>query len=411
MADTGSSNLHLLRLLPTMDLTQSSVGPGQISSDGTNLDQGINDFFAFFADQVAKLADQNTEQTNLATTLMSLPEEVGEQIASELNANLPDVVISEIQPVDIRGNDLPVAHFMGEQMRQEVAQKFNRVVERLEQIGLGKEQAMQAVNQLVLGVDQELRLKFNEQQQLVQQVLSEQGITKDTIQQMVSTYKQFAATQQQTNPMSTAAATTAAEATTPAKLVENFMSMFQQIDKPAMKSNLLGMTETAQGVATLQQAIATHTQNTTANRPMLASVQVPVHEPAWKDAVFEQVIWAANKRLPSAVINLEPPELGPLRVSINLGQDNTTSIQFSSQHAPVREALDNGLWRLREMFADMGLPVDVNVSDQSTSQHARDEMADNADSVYQDSQEADDEQGSSIVSQVVSNTNLVDSYA
>lgn len=97
-------------------------------------------------------------------------------------------------------------------------------------------------------------------------------------------------------------------------------------------------------------------------------VTVPVSQPNWGQATGERILWMVSQKLQSAELQLDPPELGPLQVRISV-QNDQVSLSFVSQHAQVREALDQQALRLREMFEGQGLDlVDVDVSDQSFQQ-------------------------------------------
>jgi flagellar hook-length control protein FliK len=101
-------------------------------------------------------------------------------------------------------------------------------------------------------------------------------------------------------------------------------------------------------------------------------VNVPVGQPQWPSAVAERVMWMSSQRVTSAEIHLDPPELGPLQVRVTVNQE-AASVTFSSQHAAVREALDLGAFRLREMFEAQGMDLaNVDVSDQSLAQGSED---------------------------------------
>lgn len=98
-------------------------------------------------------------------------------------------------------------------------------------------------------------------------------------------------------------------------------------------------------------------------------------QPQWQTAVAERVAIMATQRITSAEIQLDPPELGQLQVRVTLNQDQA-SVSFASQHAVVREALDQTAHRLRDMFDGEGLNlVDVDVSDQSFQQQREDAQA------------------------------------
>ncbi len=96
--------------------------------------------------------------------------------------------------------------------------------------------------------------------------------------------------------------------------------------------------------------------------------QMKAGQPQWQTAVAERVAIMATQRITSAEIQLDPPELGQLQVRVTLNQEQA-SVSFASQHAVVREALDQTAQKLRDMFDAEGLNlVDVDVSDQSFQQ-------------------------------------------
>jgi flagellar hook-length control protein FliK len=100
-----------------------------------------------------------------------------------------------------------------------------------------------------------------------------------------------------------------------------------------------------------------------------ATVAVPVGSSGWSDAVVDKVMWFSANQINSAEIKLNPPDLGPLQVRISTQQDQTTSVVFSSPHAAVRDALDQALPRLRDMFGGQGLQLsDASVGGQAQRQ-------------------------------------------
>jgi flagellar hook-length control protein FliK len=153
------------------------------------------------------------------------------------------------------------------------------------------------------------------------------------------------------------------------------------------------ITETAMTIATLDKAVSadvakpaainaaveTLTRLTEAQSPaarafvVQTGVPVTVGTPQWSQAVGDKVLWLAAQNVTSAEIRLDPPELGPMQVKVSVNQDQA-SITFTSPHAAVREALDQQLNRLREMFSEQGLNlVNVDVSDKSFAQREREE--------------------------------------
>lgn len=103
-------------------------------------------------------------------------------------------------------------------------------------------------------------------------------------------------------------------------------------------------------------------------RPVTGAAQtlgVPMGQAGWSEAVVNKVMWMSSQNVKSVEIQLDPAELGPLEIRIQTrGQEH--QVQFVSQHAGVRDALEGQMFRLREMFTQQGAAlVDVNVSDGS----------------------------------------------
>lgn len=99
--------------------------------------------------------------------------------------------------------------------------------------------------------------------------------------------------------------------------------------------------------------------------PSVVTLQVPLSSPDWGEVAARRLVWMATNGVRAAQLQLNPRDLGPVDVQINLNKDQA-SIHFSSSHAMVREILEANLPRLREMFEGEGVNLlDVNVSDQS----------------------------------------------
>lgn len=84
---------------------------------------------------------------------------------------------------------------------------------------------------------------------------------------------------------------------------------------------------------------------------------------AWGGMVGERVVWMFGQQHQSAEIMLNPPSLGPLEVRLSMS-DGQANLTFTTQHAPVREALEAATPRLREMLSESGIGlgnVSVNV--------------------------------------------------
>lgn len=88
-----------------------------------------------------------------------------------------------------------------------------------------------------------------------------------------------------------------------------------------------------------------------------------IGEPVWQQALGERLLWLAGREQQVARLRLNPPHLGPLEVRVVVQQDQA-SVAFLSQHAAVREALEQAVPRLREMLGQQDLQlVQVDVGE------------------------------------------------
>ena len=136
------------------------------------------------------------------------------------------------------------------------------------------------------------------------------------------------------------------------KLVDHLAS----IDKPINAINAIS-----------NQSMQTYSNHEQSGM-MLRRIEVPVHQAGWGEAVGNRLMMMVNDKMQSAHIHLNPPELGPIEVRINVNQDQA-SVQFISSHTAVRDAIEDAFPRLKEMFMQNGLSLtDANVSQQSSQQ-------------------------------------------
>lgn len=92
---------------------------------------------------------------------------------------------------------------------------------------------------------------------------------------------------------------------------------------------------------------------------------------AWSRALGERVVIMADRDLTHARIALNPPQLGPIEVRVQVTGDQA-SVAFTAHSHLTREAIEQALPRLREMLGGQGFTqVDVNVSQHSFSERPR----------------------------------------
>ncbi|WP_202626550.1 flagellar hook-length control protein FliK, partial [Stenotrophomonas acidaminiphila] len=90
--------------------------------------------------------------------------------------------------------------------------------------------------------------------------------------------------------------------------------------------------------------------------PPALSAPVDMQAADFDDAIGARVGWLADQKIGHAHIRVTPNDLGPVEVKLQLDGDRVHAT-FSSAHAEVRQALESGLPRLREMLGEQGLQL------------------------------------------------------
>ena len=102
------------------------------------------------------------------------------------------------------------------------------------------------------------------------------------------------------------------------------------------------------------------------------AVHTPLRHPEWSDEVSQRIRWALGNQVQSAEMKLNPPQLGPLEVRVSVDSDRQMTVTLSSQHALVRETLQDNLPRLRDLMSEQGFgAVNVDISQHSSSDGRR----------------------------------------
>jgi len=95
--------------------------------------------------------------------------------------------------------------------------------------------------------------------------------------------------------------------------------------------------------------------------PKQVAVSTPLTSPTWPEKFGERIVWLAKNNQQSAQININPPQLGPVQITLNLSGDQANAI-FTSPHPEVRQSIEASLPQLREMLASVGISLgDANV--------------------------------------------------
>lgn len=121
-------------------------------------------------------------------------------------------------------------------------------------------------------------------------------------------------------------------------------------------------------------AMTAPTQLTASGTPASGAslvVATPLGHPQWGNNFSQQVSQVSQSLkngLQSIELRLDPPDLGPIRISININ-DGVAQAMFVSPHAAVRSAVENALPQLQQQMAQAGLSLgQTSVSDQGQGQ-------------------------------------------
>jgi len=110
-----------------------------------------------------------------------------------------------------------------------------------------------------------------------------------------------------------------------------------------------------------------------AERPAVAVMQVatPLHQPQWGADLGRQLValgQSADGQRHTAELRLDPPDLGPLRVSLQIS-DGIAQASFVSPHAAVRHAIESAMPQLQQSLAQAGISLgQASVGDQRSRQ-------------------------------------------
>jgi flagellar hook-length control protein FliK len=136
-----------------------------------------------------------------------------------------------------------------------------------------------------------------------------------------------------------------------------------------LAQELYGADQRRQLAAQAREATAASQPLSAASRALGDNLQMgSFGQTQWGENVSRQLLMMTANGVNSAQIRLDPPELGALTIKVKL-IDQVATVNFVSQHAMVREALELQIPRLQEQFRQEGMElVDVSVSDQSAQQ-------------------------------------------
>ena len=145
-------------------------------------------------------------------------------------------------------------------------------------------------------------------------------------------------------------------------------------------ASMLEMHRTAPAAfATMQASLVMPDPSARITAAPALTLHTPVGAPGWDQSMGEKMVWMAGKSIQVAQLHLNPPELGPLKITLTLNDDQA-SAQFFSGHAAVRDVIENAIPKLREMLADSGINLgNTSVGSEAFHEQPRAETQQNPD--------------------------------
>lgn len=142
------------------------------------------------------------------------------------------------------------------------------------------------------------------------------------------------------------------------------------ISGDAMATKAAALDASASAIVPLAGSVPGNAPNLPVQRDSPLSLPTSVRDQNWSADFGQKVVWLATHDKQSAQLTLNPPQMGPIEIALNIDKGNA-SVSFVSANAEVRDAIETALPRLREMFASAGIELgQTNVSSESFKQHA-----------------------------------------
>jgi flagellar hook-length control protein FliK len=150
------------------------------------------------------------------------------------------------------------------------------------------------------------------------------------------------------------------------------------------------------------------------NTPQIqvVSMAVPLRAPEWSNAFSEQIVLLVDDGGGRAELRLNPAELGPIDVTLNV-QDDRVRASFTIHHAATLDAVQAALPKLEQMMAERGMQLDsvsVETNERRQEQNSQQARSGN-DTGGQARREGDKQNNTQSNQRIVKRNGLVDTFA
>jgi len=122
----------------------------------------------------------------------------------------------------------------------------------------------------------------------------------------------------------------------------------------------------------------------------ILQLDTPVASPRWAQDFSQRIQWVANQSMSGAQIRLNPQNMGPVEVRLQM-QNDQVSLSFTAQHGATREVIEAALPRLRELFSEQNINMtDVDISEHSFAEQRERQRAGGELSVFNEDEKNSD---------------------
>lgn len=119
----------------------------------------------------------------------------------------------------------------------------------------------------------------------------------------------------------------------------------------------------ADQLAASQAANQNNQQVQQASQTKTLTISQPMTDPNWSKALGDQVMSMVSMKMDKATIQVNPPQLGPVEVTLKMNGNDQAQVLFTSAVPATREILENNMPKLVSMMASSGIALaDAQVS-------------------------------------------------
>ncbi|WED44482.1 flagellar hook-length control protein FliK [Legionella cardiaca] len=104
--------------------------------------------------------------------------------------------------------------------------------------------------------------------------------------------------------------------------------------------------------------------------PKILNLTQNISNPDWSDNFSQQIMWLGQQKIKTAIIKLNPQELGPLEVNIKLVKE-AASVNITTHSNQVRDLIEQTIPRLKDMLSEQGVNLSqVNIESNDRQRYA-----------------------------------------